>query len=84
MGSIRFLSVREGEHRFAAEIRQANYIDEDGVLVSIVLNTDENGDLFEMDFWKVNFSHYDGIPVHETCRFPKVEASSSSRSPKPL
>jgi hypothetical protein len=56
MGSIRFLSVREGKHRFAAEIAKANYIDGDSVFINIVLNTDENGDLFEIDFWKVDFS----------------------------
>jgi len=29
---------------------------EDGVPVSIVLNTDSTGSLYEVDFWKVDFS----------------------------
>ena len=35
---------------------EADYYDLDGVLVSISVNLDINGELFEMDFWKVDFS----------------------------
>ena len=42
--------------RFAREIVAADYIDEDGTPVDITVNLDQEGDLFEVDFWKVNFS----------------------------
>ncbi len=55
MGSVRF-ARREGSRSFGAEIARAEYTDDDGVLVSITVNVDENGDLFEIDFWKADFS----------------------------
>ena len=54
MGSIRF--VKESHHRRAGSIAKAKYVDEDGVLVSIELNISEDNELFEVDFWKVDFS----------------------------
>ena len=56
MGSIRFMNESGAERRLGEAIAEADYIDEDGVLVSIVLNTDTSGRLYEVDFWKVDFS----------------------------
>jgi hypothetical protein len=56
MGSIRFLPSADQVSRTAHAIAQGEYIDEDGVLVSIAINADQNGRLFEVDFWKVDFS----------------------------
>jgi hypothetical protein len=58
MGSIRFVG---SEPRLGKSLAEAEYRDSDGVLVSIVINTDNKGQLFELDFWKVDFSplrHY--------------------------
>jgi hypothetical protein len=55
MGSIRVFSGENGR-RFGAAVAEAEYTGDDGVLVSIVLNTDCSGRLFEVDFWKVDFS----------------------------
>ncbi len=54
MGSICFA----GDERriFGKALAEAHYTDEDGVCVSIAINTDDKGDLFEVDFWKVDFS----------------------------
>ena len=54
MGSIRFLSGND-RHR-ARSIAERKYVDSDGVVVSIELNVDETDSLFELDFWKVDFS----------------------------
>ena len=55
IGSIRF--VGSGPERHLGEvIAEAEYTDDDGVVVSIALNTDTNGRLYEVDFWKVDFS----------------------------
>ena len=54
MGSIRF--VRPQLQSLGKAVVEAQYVDGDGVLVSIALNVDKNGQLFELDFWKVDFS----------------------------
>jgi hypothetical protein len=54
MGSIR---VDQPEARsFGKTVVEANCVDSDGVLISIAVNVDGRGDLFEVDFWKVDFS----------------------------
>jgi hypothetical protein len=54
MGSIRFLG--SGPKSFGMALVEAQYLDSDGVLVSITVNGDKQGELFELDFWKVDFS----------------------------
>jgi hypothetical protein len=56
MGSIRFLIPGYSARHFGKAVAQAEYIDEDGVLVSIVINADQENELYEVDFWKVDFS----------------------------
>jgi hypothetical protein len=53
MGSIRFEPSKS--RRYGRTLAEAQYTDGDGVLVSITLNADTDGNLFEMDFWKVDF-----------------------------
>jgi hypothetical protein len=54
MGSIRFIGP--GLRRFGKQLTEAEYLDRDGVLLSIAVNADRDGNLFEVDFWKVDFS----------------------------
>jgi hypothetical protein len=70
MGSIRFLPSGRSRH-FGRVIAKAEYTDEDGVLVSIVINVDRENELYEVDFWKVNFE-----PLKRYPRAPdiKIEA----------
>lgn len=56
MGSIRIQNETQAERRFGSELARAQYEDDDGVLVSVTLNVDEFGNLYEMDFWRVDFS----------------------------
>ncbi len=56
MGSIRFTDDGAAGRHLGDAIAEAEYIDADGVLVSIALNTDTSGRLYEVDFWKVDFS----------------------------
>lgn len=65
MGSLRFVSGRTMGARFGGEIAAADYIDSDGVFVSITINIDRNGALFELDIWKV-----DNTPLK---RFPRPD-----------
>ena len=54
MGSIRF--ARDERRIFGKVLAEAECTDEDGTCVSIAINADNKGDLFEVDFWKVDFS----------------------------
>jgi hypothetical protein len=56
MGSLRFLGVERQDRHAARTIGEAEYVDEDGTVVSIALIVDEAGEPFELDFWKVDFS----------------------------
>lgn len=60
-GGIRF--VRPDPRRFGREVARGEYLDSDGVLVSITLNEDDHGDLFELDFWNVDFSSLKRYPT---------------------
>jgi hypothetical protein len=55
MGSIRFAKTPEQLRKMGSQLVNAEYIDEDQIPVLISINLDEEGDLFELDFWKVNF-----------------------------
>ncbi len=56
MGSLRFLHAAGTPRRMGREIVEATYVDEDGVPVEISINVDKDGELFELDMWKANFS----------------------------
>lgn len=63
MGSIKFAGR---EHRSLGScLAEAEYLDRDGVPVSITLNSDTNGLLFELDMWKVNFAPIQEYPDFE-------------------
>ena len=72
MGSIAFAHGKSEKIELGAIIAEANYTDDDGVLVSIVLNADKKGDLYELDFWKVDFSPLRQYPKPEQLRFKNV------------
>jgi len=62
MGSIRF--VRSGRWVLGRVVAEAEYEDIDGVLVSVSINSDSEGQLFEVDFWKVDFSSLKRYPKY--------------------
>ena len=54
MGSIRF--VGSPDRRLGRCVGEVEFYDSDGVTVSVALNVDQRGELFELDLWKVDFS----------------------------
>jgi hypothetical protein len=68
MGSIEFLCERVKESRHATCIVEADYIDSDGIPVSISVNVDDHGRLFELDIWKVDFGKIRTYPSARTIR----------------
>jgi len=61
MGSLLLLphGCSESERAFGEVIASCEFIDTDGVPVSVTLNLDQQGQLFELDVWKADFS-----PLH--------------------
>jgi hypothetical protein len=68
MGSLRFKDADNRERRLGKKIAEAEFTDEDGIPVSAVLNLDDNGELFELDIWKVDFSALKRYPQPEELR----------------
>jgi hypothetical protein len=56
MGSIRFKQQHGKSREFGKAVAEAEYVDADGIVVNIAVNVDERGELYEVDFWKVDFS----------------------------
>ncbi len=71
MGSISF-DIEKKQFR-NEQVSSAEYIDGDGVLVSIELTSDKNGKLFELDFWKVNFEPLIVYPTIEKVSIKAVD-----------
>ena len=72
MGSLRFISGFTMGARFGKAIAEAHYTDSDGIPVSITINVDKHGDLFELDVWKVDYSPLKRWPKPEDLRPPEV------------
>ncbi len=62
MGSIKF--VGPSGRKMGKEILEAVWHDVDGVTVSISVNVDTCGELFELDLWKVDFSPLKKYPKY--------------------
>jgi hypothetical protein len=56
MGSIRFVDEHMHQRHLGKVLREAKFMDADGTRVLVCINLDQNGRLFEVDFWKVDFS----------------------------
>jgi hypothetical protein len=72
MCSLRFRSTDNQRRRLGKKIAEAEFTDEDGTLVSAAVNLDENGELFELDIWKVDFSPLKRYPRPEALRLKPV------------
>ncbi|MFF2493906.1 DUF6984 family protein [Agromyces sp. NPDC058064] len=55
MGSLRFASMRPSRRR-ASRVVTDEFIDTDGVPVSVELTADQFGDLYELDSFKADFT----------------------------
>lgn len=65
MGSLRIVLNCQSENdliKFGKEVSNIEFNDIDGIKVLASLNVDENGNLFELDLWKVDFSPLILIP----------------------
>lgn len=65
MGSLKFEASGVEEAHLGETIAEAEFVDEDGVAVSVALNLDQHGRLYELDVWKVDFSRLTRWPKPE-------------------
>lgn len=63
MGSLKFVQNSSEKPRFGCQIREATFADMDGVPVSATINLDQNGQLYELDFFKADNSPLMKIPA---------------------
>jgi hypothetical protein len=77
MGSIRFVEPASAKQSFGQEIAAAGYVDSDGVPVDITVNLDKKGNLFEIDFWKVDFSSLLRYPRSQDLKMRDVAGTKS-------
>jgi len=65
MGSLKLVPLNASPYRkYGRKASNLEFNDVDGVKVSVVLNLDQNGHLFEIDIWKTDFSPLIRIPKH--------------------
>jgi len=64
MGSIRFVSSNPNR-AYYSDLVQVEYLDVDNVQVIITLTIDNHQELFELEFWKVNFERLVRYPNPE-------------------
>lgn len=76
MGSLRF--VGSHDRRFGECVGEAEFDDADGVTVSVALNADQRGELFELDVWKVDFSPLQRIAAVGELRPPTWDRRKNS------
>jgi hypothetical protein len=64
MGSLYLVHpLKEHNKRhFGRRVAETQFADSDGVQVIASLNVDKDGDLFELDIWKVDFSPLIRLP----------------------
>jgi|CXWL01.1.fsa_nt_gi hypothetical protein len=72
MGSLRFASNRL--ERRAKQVSHGRARDIDGVQLDLTINVDQDGDLFELDIWKVDFS-----PIQRFPRPDDIEPAAGER-----
>ncbi|MDD4616994.1 MAG: hypothetical protein PHW76_07790 [Alphaproteobacteria bacterium] len=75
MGSLYFRAIgddRQMRHRKRSLV-DVEFSDLDGVQVSVSLTLDENGEIFELDIWKVNFCPLLSFPKPQDIRIKRQQ-----------
>ena len=68
MGSIRFVLESDPNRTFGSTVSEVEWDDADRVPVSAALNLDVDGNLYELDIWKVDFAPLLKYPTPDQLR----------------
>jgi hypothetical protein len=79
MGSLQFVNSSAGARRLGSAIGEAWFKDADGVPACAQLTSDQDGRLFELDVWKVDFSPLRRIPPVSEIRHEPDNAKHEGR-----
>lgn len=63
MGSIRFVNKEKKQRSYGSTLTNTEVVDEDNIPISIAINLDTDGEIYELDIWKVDFSPLKRYPV---------------------
>lgn len=66
MGSVEF--VTNSAMRRVDRAITKEFLDKDGVVISVSVNIDQFGDLYEVDIWRVDFFPVQSYPAPENIR----------------
>ena len=67
MGSITLLNKSSKKDRVMSKvISEMTFIDEDNIPISVSLNIDTHGNLYELDIWKVDFTRFIRYPSEDS------------------
>jgi hypothetical protein len=80
MGSLQLFPTDASTSRqrhLGKEIARGMFKDRDGVDVSVTVNVDDQGELYELDIWKVDSSPLLRWPCAEDVMFDRIPGSSS-------
>lgn len=64
MGSVQFASNKDRPRR-TRQVAHGVAADRDGVLLDMTVNLDQDGQLFELDIWRVDFAPIQRYPAPE-------------------
>ncbi|WGS47532.1 hypothetical protein LFL97_41105 (plasmid) [Burkholderia sp. JSH-S8] len=62
MGGLLFCRPDDRPRRFGKKLVEKEFVDVDGVPVMVAVNLDDDGELYELDIWKVDFSPLKRFP----------------------
>lgn len=62
MGSLYFYPERVEGRRLGRSLVEASFLDKDGIEVRATVNLDTEGNLLELDLWKVDFLPLQSLP----------------------
>lgn len=62
MGSIKFIASDDQQGRSAKQVAELLFEDSDNIPISVSVNVDQYGDLFELDIWRVDFNPVQRYP----------------------
>ena len=77
MGSISF--DLKGDQSRTRQIIAGNFKDKDGVIVDFELTADNEGNLFELDIWKVDFSPLISLPNEKEIKITATTKAITAR-----
>ncbi len=74
MGSLVLIppNLDQSCRSFGQEVARGEFDDADGVLVSVAINADKEGRLFELDVWKTNFAPLVALPGPSAIRIVRL------------